>query len=102
MGGHRLGGVCGRTTELIAITDSPVARANRGLAVGSATGRHGPGGAGQGRRRSGSARSNAVASIRADLLRRAGRRDEARQWNRQAFDRAGSDPARNSCVATVE
>jgi RNA polymerase sigma-70 factor (ECF subfamily) len=40
------------------------------------------------------ARSNTVASIRADLLRRAGRRVEAQQWYLQALDQAGSDPAR--------
>lgn len=40
------------------------------------------------------ARSNTVATIRADLLRRAGRRDEALAWYRTALDRNGSEPAR--------
>jgi RNA polymerase sigma-70 factor (ECF subfamily) len=39
-------------------------------------------------------RSNTIASIRADLLRRAGRHVEAQQWYLRALDRAGSDPAR--------
>ena len=40
------------------------------------------------------ARSNTGASIRADLLRRAGRRSEAAKWYRTALDRDGSEPAR--------
>jgi RNA polymerase sigma-70 factor (ECF subfamily) len=40
------------------------------------------------------ARSGAVPSIRADLLRRAGRTDEARSWYQRALELAGSDPAR--------
>jgi RNA polymerase sigma-70 factor (ECF subfamily) len=35
-----------------------------------------------------------VASIRADLLRRAGRHDEAVEWYRTAMDGNGSDQAR--------
>jgi RNA polymerase sigma-70 factor (ECF subfamily) len=81
--------------RLIEIVDSPVARANRALAIGFRDGY--PAGltaldevADDPRL----ARSNAVASIRADLLRRAGRRDEAVHWYRIAMDRNGSDPAR--------
>ncbi|HEX2284459.1 MAG TPA: sigma-70 family RNA polymerase sigma factor [Mycobacterium sp.] len=97
--------ICLAYDRLIAITGSPVARANRALAVGFRDGFE----AGlaaldevmaaderstQSGRAPRLARSNAVASIRADLLRRAGRRDEARQWYRTALDRTGSDPAR--------
>jgi RNA polymerase sigma-70 factor, ECF subfamily len=39
-------------------------------------------------------RSNTVASIRADLLRRAGRPAEALDWYRIALSRNGSEPAR--------
>ena len=87
--------ICRAYDRLIEIADSPVARANRALAIGF---RHGftvglaaldevaddPR----------LARSNTVASIRADLLRRAGRRGEALEWYRIALDRNGSDPAR--------
>jgi len=41
------------------------------------------------------ARSNLVASIRADLLRRAGRRDDALDWYREALASNGSDPGRD-------
>ena len=40
------------------------------------------------------ARSNTVASIRADLLRRAGRAVEAADWYRMALEHDGSAPAR--------
>jgi RNA polymerase sigma-70 factor (ECF subfamily) len=40
------------------------------------------------------ARSNAVASIRADLLRRLGHRSEAADWYRIALSHDGSAPAR--------
>jgi RNA polymerase sigma-70 factor (ECF subfamily) len=87
--------ICRAYDRLIEIADSPVARANRALAIGF---RHGftvglaaldevaddPR----------LARSNTVASIRADLLRRAGRRGEALEWYRIALDRNGSNPAR--------
>jgi RNA polymerase sigma-70 factor (ECF subfamily) len=87
--------ICMTYDRLIEIVDSPVARANRALAIGFRDGF--PAGltaldevADDPRL----ARSNAVASIRADLLRRAGRRDEAVHWYRIAMDRNGSDPAR--------
>ena len=88
-------GICLAYDRLIAITDSPVARANRALAVGFRDG-FGAGLAALDEVADDPrlARSNTAASIRADLLRRAGRRDEARQWYQQALDRAGSDPAR--------
>jgi RNA polymerase sigma-70 factor (ECF subfamily) len=87
--------ICMAYDRLIEIVDSPVARANRALAIGFRDGY--PAGlialdevADDPRL----ARSNALASIRADLLRRAGRRDEAVHWYRIAMDRNGSDPAR--------
>jgi len=47
------------------------------------------------------ARSNTVASIRADLLRRAGLRDEALEWYRIALDRNGSVTAREFLLRRV-
>jgi RNA polymerase sigma-70 factor (ECF subfamily) len=87
--------ICTAYDRLIAIADSPVARANRALAVGF--------------RDSFEAgllalddvaddpwlaRSGTVATIRADLLRRSGRLPEAAQWYRIALDHNGSAPAR--------
>jgi RNA polymerase sigma-70 factor (ECF subfamily) len=40
------------------------------------------------------ARSGSVPSIRADLLRRSGRTDEALTWYGRALELTGSDPAR--------
>jgi RNA polymerase sigma-70 factor, ECF subfamily len=40
------------------------------------------------------ASSNTVISIRADLLRRAGRREDALEWYRIALERNGSEAAR--------
>ncbi|WP_131724904.1 tetratricopeptide repeat protein, partial [Mycobacteroides abscessus] len=41
------------------------------------------------------ARSNLAATVRADLLRRAGRYDEAIDWYRTALSANGSDPGRD-------
>jgi RNA polymerase sigma-70 factor, ECF subfamily len=41
------------------------------------------------------ARSNLVASVRADLLRRAGRPDDAVTWYRTALASNGSEPGRD-------
>jgi RNA polymerase sigma-70 factor (ECF subfamily) len=87
--------ICAAYDRLVVITDSPVARANRALAIGFRDGFD-----------AGLAaldavaddphlvRSNTVASIRADLLRRAGRPAEALDWYRIALSRNGSEPAR--------
>lgn len=87
--------ICAAYDRLIAITDSPMARANRALALGFRSGFD-----------TGLAaldevaddprltRSSVVASIRADLLRRAGRLPEAVHWYRIALDRNASEPAR--------
>lgn len=91
------GTICLAYDQLAALTDSPVVRANRALAVGFRDGF--PAGlaaldevADDPRL----ARTNAVAPIRADLLRRAGRLREARRWYRIALEGevAGSEPAR--------
>jgi RNA polymerase sigma-70 factor (ECF subfamily) len=87
--------ICTAYDRLIEIVDSPVACANQALAIGFrdgfAAGLAALDAVADDPRL---ARSNAVAPIRADLLRRAGRRDEAVQWYRIAMDHNGSDPAR--------
>src|SRR5882762_5229363 len=87
--------ICMAYDRLIEITDSPVARANRALAVGFRDGfTAGLAELDEVADDPRLARSNTVASIRADLLRRAGRRDEALRWYRIALGRNGSGPAR--------
>ena len=88
--------ICAAYDRLIALTDSPVAIANRAMAIGFRDGF----GAGltaldavaDDPRLAG---SNTVISIRADLLRRAGRTADAVQWYRMALQRNGSDAARS-------
>jgi RNA polymerase sigma-70 factor, ECF subfamily len=94
--------ICVAYDRLIEITDSPVARANRALAIGFRDGF--PAGlaaldevADDPRL----ARSNTVAPIRADMLRRAGLRDEALEWYRIALDRNGSGTAREFLLRRV-
>ncbi len=88
--------ICVAYDKLSAMTDSPVVRANRALAVGLRDDpdaglaaleqvAHDPR----------LARSNLVASVRADLLRRAGRPDDALTWYREALASNGSDPSRD-------
>jgi RNA polymerase sigma-70 factor (ECF subfamily) len=87
--------ICRAYDRLIEIAGSPVARANRALAIGFRDGfTVGLAALDEVADDPRLARSNTVASIRADLLRRAGRRDEALEWYRIALDRNGSDPAR--------
>ncbi len=87
--------ICMAYDRLIEIVDSPVARANRALAIGFRAGfAAGLSALDEVADDPRLARSNVVASIRADLLRRAGRHDEAIEWYRIAMDRIGSDPAR--------
>ena len=88
--------ICVAYDKLSAMTDSPVVRANRALAVGF---RDGPD-AGLAALETVAhdprlARSNLVASVRADLLRRAGRRDDALSWYREALASNGSEPGRD-------
>jgi RNA polymerase sigma-70 factor (ECF subfamily) len=87
--------ICAAYDRLLQMTDSPVVRANRALAVGFRDGpdaglaaldkvAHDP--------RLG--RSNLVETVRADLLRRAGRPTEALSWYRMALESNGSEPGR--------
>lgn len=87
--------ICAAYDRLLALADSPIVRVNRALAVGFRDGFM-----------AGIAalddvaddprltRSSTVRAIRADLLRRAGRVDEARAWYEEALPLAGSVPAR--------
>ena len=87
--------ICVAYDRLIENTDSPVARANRALAIGFRDGfTAGLAALDEVADDPRLARSNTVASIRADLLRRTGRRDEALRWYRIALGRNGSGPAR--------
>jgi RNA polymerase sigma-70 factor (ECF subfamily) len=87
--------ICTAYDRLIAITDSPVARANRALAVGFRDGfEAGLSAIDEVADDPRLAHSGTAASIRADLLRRAGRVDEALDWYRTALERNGSEPAR--------
>ncbi|HTQ19536.1 RNA polymerase sigma factor [Mycobacterium sp.] len=90
------GAICAAYDRLLQTTDSPVVLANRALAVGLRDGAdaglaalekvaHDPR----------LARSNLVASVRADLLRRAGRPAEAVTWYRTALASNGSEPGRD-------
>ncbi|OBK46011.1 RNA polymerase subunit sigma-24 [Mycobacterium gordonae] len=87
--------ICAAYDRLLQLTDSPVVLANRALAVGFRDGpevglaaldkvAHDPR----------LARSNLVASVRADLLRRAGRPAEAVVWYRKALESNASEPGR--------
>jgi RNA polymerase sigma-70 factor (ECF subfamily) len=87
--------ICRAYDLLVRLSDSPVVRANRALAVGF---RDGPD-AGLVALESVAhdprlARSNLVPTVRADLLRRAGRHDEAVAWYRKAMELNGSEPGR--------
>ena len=87
--------ICAAYDRLMEITDSPVARANRALAIGFRDGfAAGLAALDEVADDPRLARSSTVASIRADLLRRAGRPAEAVHWYRIALDRNGSEPAR--------
>ena len=87
--------ICAAYDRLIAIADSPMARANRALAVGFRDGfEAGLAALDEVADDPRLARSSTVASIRADLLRRAGRRDEAAEWYRMALELNGSEPAK--------
>jgi RNA polymerase sigma-70 factor (ECF subfamily) len=88
--------ICAAYDRLLAMTDSPVVRANRALAVGF---RDGPDAGLAALEKAAHdprlARSNLVASVRADLLRRAGRREDALTWYRTALASNGSEPGRD-------
>ena len=87
--------ICAAYDRLVDISDSPVARGNRALAIGFRDGfTAGMAALDVVADDPRLARSGTVASIRADLLRRARRPAEAVQWYRIALDRNGSEPAR--------
>ncbi len=88
--------ICTAYDRLLQMTDSPVVLANRAMAIGF---RDGPD-AGltaleKVARDPRLAHSNLVASVRADLLRRAGRPAQAVTWYRMALESNGSDPGRD-------
>ncbi|OBJ20672.1 RNA polymerase subunit sigma-24 [Mycobacterium colombiense] len=87
--------ICAAYDRLFGLTGSPVVAANRALAMGFRDGpdaglaaldkvAHDPR----------LTRSNLVATVRADLLRRAGRPADALPWYREALGSNGSDPGR--------
>jgi RNA polymerase sigma-70 factor (ECF subfamily) len=88
--------ICTAYDRLAAMTDSPVVRANRALAVGFRDDPNaGLAALEQVAHDPRLARSNLVASVRADLLRRAGRHDDALTWYREALAHNGSNPSRD-------
>ncbi len=87
--------ICAAYDRLIVITGSPIAQANRALAVGFRDGFNaGLAALDEVAEDPRLAKSATVASIRADLLRRSGRLPEAAEWYRIALDCNGSEPAR--------
>ncbi|TFV58194.1 sigma-70 family RNA polymerase sigma factor [Mycobacterium sp. PS03-16] len=87
--------ICLAYDRLIALTDSPIARANRALAVGFRDGfAAGLAALDEVADDPRLARSAVVASIRADLLRRMGDFAGAAQWYQLALERDASKPAR--------
>lgn len=86
--------ICAAYDRLLQTTDSPVVRANRALAVGF---RDGPdaGLAALQQVARDQRVTRLVPSIRADLLRRAGRTSEALTWYRKALAASGSEPGRD-------
>jgi RNA polymerase sigma-70 factor, ECF subfamily len=88
--------ICMAYDRLIALADSPMTRANRALAIGFRDGFDaGLSALDEVADDPRLARSGTAASIRADLLRRAERFDEALDWYRIALERNGSEPARD-------
>jgi RNA polymerase sigma-70 factor, ECF subfamily len=88
-------GICAAYDRLLAVNDSPVARANRAVALGFRDGyAAGLKALDEVADDPRLARSSLVPSIRADLLRRDGRIDEALSWYRKALAMSGSEPAK--------
>ena len=87
--------ICAAYDKLLRLTDSPVVRANRALAIGF---RDGPEAGLAALERAAHdprlVRSNLVLTVRADLLRRAGRYGEAAQAYQEALVLNGSEPGR--------
>jgi RNA polymerase sigma-70 factor (ECF subfamily) len=88
-------GICAAYDRLLAVSDSPVARANRAVALGFRDGyAAGLAALDEVADDPRLVRSSLVPSIRADLLRRAGRVDEALPWYHKALATTGSEPAK--------
>src|SRR6201997_4183342 len=88
--------ICAAHDRLLQMTDSPVVRANRALAGGFRDGPHaGLAALDRVAHDPRLGRSNLAATVRADLLRRAGRRDDAVTWYRTALASNGSEPGRD-------
>lgn len=88
--------ICLAYDRLVALTGSPVAGANRALAIGLRDGAAaGLAALDEVARDPRLGRSNLVATLRADLLRRAGQRDEALTWYRKALQSNGSEAGRD-------
>ncbi len=87
--------ICAAYDRLIAMTGSPVVAANRALAIGFRDGPDaGLAALDQVAHDPRLSRSNLVAPVRADLLRRAGRPADALSWYRTALEANGSEPGR--------
>lgn len=87
--------ICAAYDKLLDTTDSPVVRANRALAIGFRDGMAaGLSALDQVADDPRLARSNLALTIRADLLRRAGRHREAAIWYRKALESNTSEPGR--------
>ncbi|WP_025738152.1 RNA polymerase sigma factor [Mycobacterium genavense] len=88
--------ICAAYDRLLELTGSPVAGANRALAVGLRDGPDaGLAALDEVARDPRLTRSNLVAAVRADLLRRAGRPGEALTWYRTALEAGGSESGRD-------
>lgn len=87
--------ICLAYDRLVTMTDSPVVLVNRALAIGLRdTPEKGLAALEKVAHDPRLTRSNLVATVRADLLRRAGRHAEAIDWYRTALSVNGSDPGR--------
>lgn len=87
--------ICAAYDRLLLLTDSPVVRANRALAIGFRDGPEaGLAALEQAAHDPRLARSNLVLTVRADLLRRAGRYGDAAQAYQEALALNGSEPGR--------
>ncbi|MGL5445633.1 MAG: RNA polymerase subunit sigma-24, partial [[Mycobacterium] stephanolepidis] len=87
--------ICQAYDRLAQMTGSPVVLVNRALAIGLRdTPDAGLAALEKVAHDPRLARSNLAATVRADLLRRAGRNADAAQWYRTALSTNGSDPGR--------
>lgn len=88
-------GICAAYDRLLAVNESPIVRANRAVALGFRDGfAAGLTALDEVADDPRLARSSLVPSIRADLLRRSGRLDEALPWYHRALATTGAEPAK--------